>query len=280
MRADALAAVLAAACVGFASAVGRAGRRRALLGGSWRGDQQVDAAGPGGSSTRPVTRRVVPLVLSGGGIVGWIVAGPVGAAAGVGGSGGALVAVRRRRSARRAALLETQLTDAVAAVAAGVRGGLSATQAVALAAERTPEPLAESLRDVVTQTSLGSSLDDALDRWASAVPIPDVRLASAVLRLARGTGGGFPAVLDGLARTLRERRAAVREVRSLTAQARLSGAILGLLPVGFFLFLWLTSRRDMTAALASPVGRTAVAIGVALQAVAFLWIRRLLRVEG
>ena len=71
----------------------------------------------------------------------------------------------------------------------------------------------------------------------------------------------------------------MREVRSLTAQARLSGAILGLLPIGFFGFLWLTSRRDMLTALGSSLGRTAIVIGLVLEAAAFLWIRRLLQVE-
>jgi Flp pilus assembly protein TadB len=81
-----------------------------------------------------------------------------------------------------------------------------------------------------------------------------------------------------LAATLRERRSAAREVRSLTAQARLSGAILGLLPIAFFAFLALTSRRDLDAALATSAGRTAIIAGLAMQAAAFAWIRSLLRV--
>jgi tight adherence protein B len=107
----------------------------------------------------------------------------------------------------------------------------------------------------------------------------DVRLAAAVLRLHHRTGGALAPVLEGLASTMRDRRAAVREVRSLTAQARLSGAILGLLPIGFFAFLWLSSRRDMQIAVASSLGRTAIAVGLALEGAAFVWIRRLLAVE-
>ncbi len=125
----------------------------------------------------------------------------------------------------------------------------------------------------------GSPLEEALDGWVAAITVPDVRLVAGVLRLHRRAGGALAPVLEGLARTLRERRAAVREVRSLTAQARLSGAILGLLPIGFFGFLWLTSSRDMAIAVGSPLGRTAIAGGLVLQAAAFVWIRRLLRVE-
>jgi Flp pilus assembly protein TadB len=85
-------------------------------------------------------------------------------------------------------------------------------------------------------------------------------------------------VLDRVAVTLRERRAATREVRALTAQARLSGGILGALPAAFFLFLLVTSRNDVRAAFGSSAGRAALVLGVVMEGGAFMWIRRLLRV--
>jgi Flp pilus assembly protein TadB len=60
----------------------------------------------------------------------------------------------------------------------------------------------------------------------------------------------------------------------------LSGAILGFLPIGFFLFLSVTSRRDIAPAYHSSTGATAIVAGLLMQGAAFLWIRRLLRVEG
>jgi Flp pilus assembly protein TadB len=81
-----------------------------------------------------------------------------------------------------------------------------------------------------------------------------------------------------VAEALRERRETAREVRALTAQARLSGAILGLLPIGFFLFLLLTSRSDIAAAFETPAGIAATGLGLLMQGVAFVWIRHLLRV--
>jgi Flp pilus assembly protein TadB len=67
-------------------------------------------------------------------------------------------------------------------------------------------------------------------------------------------------------------------VRALTAQARLSAVILGSLPIGFFAFLLVTSRREMLDAMAAPLGRIAVVVGLGLEGLAFLWIRRLLEV--
>lgn len=184
-----------------------------------------------------------------------------------------------RRLAKHGDDVQGQLADAVSAVAAASRSGLSIPQAIAVAADQTSDPMGTSLKEIAEQTGLGSPLDDALDRWVAAIPIPDVRLVAAVLHLHRRTGGALPDALDSLSHTLRERRSVVREVRSLTAQARLSGAILGLLPIGFFVFLSVTSRGDMVDALTSPMGRTSIVVGLFLQGVAFLWIRRLLRVE-
>ncbi|TMK55459.1 MAG: hypothetical protein E6G54_09940 [Actinobacteria bacterium] len=81
-----------------------------------------------------------------------------------------------------------------------------------------------------------------------------------------------------MAATIRERVAVGREVRALTAQARLSGWILGVLPLGFFAFLWLTSRRDIEGALGTPAGLASVLLGLGLEVGAFFWIRALLEV--
>lgn len=186
---------------------------------------------------------------------------------------------RRRRPAKRVDVVQGQLADAASALAAACRAGLSVPQAIGVAADQTADPVGASMREIAERTDLGSSLDDALDRWTVVIPMPDVRLVAAVLRLHRRTGGALPDALDRLARTLRERRSIVREARSLTAQARLSGAILGLLPVGFFVFLVITSRGDMVDALSSAMGRTSIAVGLILEGVAFLWIRQLLRLE-
>lgn len=213
-----------------------------------------------------------------GAAVGWLVAAVPGAVIGAVAGRVAPGMWDRRRATAQAALLEDQLAEAVSSLAAGMRAGLSLARAIRFAAEEAEPPLGTSLTSVADRIDLGVPLEQALAGWARATASADVRLLAGVLDLHRRTGGELPSVLDGVAATLRERRAAAREVRALTAQARLSGAILGLLPIGFFLFLSVTSRDDITAALHSPVGIAGIALGFAMQACAFLWIRSLLRV--
>ena len=146
------------------------------------------------------------------------------------------------------------------AVSAGLRAGLSLPQAFAYARDEVEEPLRTELRDLVGAIETGTPVGEALTGWAEAHGTEDARLIAGVLDLHRRSGGDLPVVLDGLTGTLRERRAAHRDVRALTAQARLSGVILGLLPIGFFAFLLLTSRREMLDAIATPIGGTALAL--------------------
>jgi tight adherence protein B len=191
-------------------------------------------------------------------VVGRLVAGLPGAIAGIGIVSVWPVVARRGRRARRIAAVQEQIAEAVATIASCLRSGRSVLQAIELAAEELAPPLGPSLRRLADRVELGEGLPEALGAWA----------------------GALAGTLEVLASTLRERRSAARELRSLTAQARLSATILGLLPVGFFLFLSAVARQDLQAAYRSGLGASAIAIGLVLQTIAYLWIRRLLRIES
>ena len=229
--------------------------------------------------TRPIRSPSRMLLLVFASLVAGIVIGP---AVGVGGFAGAsligYLVRRRRRSGLRLRAAE-QIADAVGALSAGLRAGLSLPQALGYARDEAEDPLKSELADLVDAIDTGTPVGEALDRWADAHGSEDARLIAGVLDLHRRSGGDLPMVLDGLAGTLRERQAAHREVRALTAQARLSGVILGLLPIGFFAFLVVTSRREMLDAIGTPLGGTSLGVGLGLEVLAFLWIRHLLEVR-
>lgn len=213
------------------------------------------------------------------GPAGWLISGLPGAATGIGLALllGAWAKRRKREKARQ--MLDRQLSEVVRALAAGVRSGMSLPQAVERAADEVEDPLSSSMRALTDLHALGEPLSDALSGWADQIGSPDARFVAGVLRLHQRTGGDLPFVLDRVARTLSDRADAEREVRTLTAQARLSGAILGALPIGFFLFLSLVARSDVAAAYDSVAGASAVIAGLILQGVAYLWIRHLLEVD-
>lgn len=191
----------------------------------------------------------------------------------------AFLGVRLR--ARRAGtvppvVVQERFADAVGAVAAAVRAGSSLPQALRYAAQEAEQPVRDRLERLVGQLDVGVPLDDAVDEWARGVGTADGDLVAGALDLHRRSGGDLPAVLDQVTATIRDRVGIAREVRSLTAQARLSAWILGLLPVGFFAFLWLTARDEIEGAFSTPVGLACIVVGLMLEAGAFAWIRSLL----
>jgi tight adherence protein B len=161
-------------------------------------------------------------------------------------------------------------------MAASVRAGSSLAQAMRYAAAESAEPARAGLQQLVADVDVGVPLDDAVGGWARREHTADADLVAGALDLHRRTGGDLPGVLEQVCATIRDRVAVQREVRSLTAQARLSAWILGLLPIGFFAFLWLTARRDIEGALSTPAGVTCLLVGLVLEALAVVWIRTLL----
>jgi tight adherence protein B len=226
---------------------------------------------------RRVPRRSV--VLAVGFVFAVLLVGPMIGILGAGGVALANLAVQRHRRSWLRQRAAEQIADAVSALSAGLRAGLSLPQAFAYARDEAEEPLRRELVTLVDAIETGTPVSEALAGWAAAHGSEDALLIAGVLDLHRRSGGDLPIVLDGLAGTLRERRAAHREVRALTAQARLSGVILGMLPIGFFAFLLLTSRREMLEAISTPLGGTSLGIGLALELLAFVWIRHLLEVR-
>lgn len=256
--------------------VGGAAVLSASLAAAW--ERRIRDARWGGGLVALTPRQVVVIRV----LAGVLIASALGGIPAAAVVGGAIVCgprlIARRRELRAAERAAEQLPDAVAALAAALRAGLSLSRAVRFAADEAQEPLAGSLRAVGEHEALGVPLRDAMQTWSRELGGAEARLLAGVLDLHRRTGGDFAMVLDRLTRTLRSRRAIRREVMALTAQARLSGTILGLLPFGFLAFLSVTAPGDVAAALADPVGLAAMGAGVVMQGIAFVWIRSLLKV--
>ena len=234
---------------------------------------------PRDGGARVPTRPLVVASAAATAVLGYRFAGLAGVVAGAGAVAMAPRLIRRRRARQRERRMQEHLAEAVALIATAMRSGRSLLQAIDMSSGEVDPSLGSTFRRLVDRTELGDPMDEAIDGWAAEVGGADSRLVAGVLKLHRRTGGSLSTTLEDLAGTLRSRRSAAREVESLTAQARLSATILGLLPIGFFLFLSVVAREDLEAAYETPAGVAAIGLGFALQGAAYLWIRGLLRIE-
>jgi tight adherence protein B len=104
-----------------------------------------------------------------------------------------------------------------------------------------------------------------------------VRAVAGALAVATTVGGRAADALDGLAASLRERLGAAAEARALSSQARLSAMVVGAAPMGYLAFSALVDPSSVSVLLTTATGRVCLAVGVVLDALAVLWMRRVVR---
>jgi tight adherence protein B len=214
------------------------------------------------------------------GIAGLRLIGPLGLVAGL--PVGALIPrwLAKRRTAKVHHELERQLAEVAEATGMAVRSGLSIVQAMEFAAEEASSPMSEALGRCIDEQRLGMPFEEALHRFADELASADAQLLTLVVGIHARSGGNLAGAVDEVAATIRHRIAVRRELRALSAQGRISGSILGALPIAFFLVLAATSHEDLAPVYRSPAGILMITSGLLLEGLAFLWIRRLLRVEA
>ena len=140
-----------------------------------------------------------------------------------------VVAARRRRA------IEEQLPDALATIGASLEAGHTFLRAIQMYAEEAQPPLADELMRVVRESSFGDPMLDALDRMAERLRIGDLDWVVQAIRIQQTTGGRLADVLRTLAEFMRAREEVRREVKVLTAEGRVSAAVLGAMPPLLFI---------------------------------------------
>lgn len=183
--------------------------------------------------------------------------------------------VRRRRLDH----LRSQLPDLAMLLGGGLRAGLSLNQSIHQAAAELPNPIRQELELLLREQRLGAGFDGALQGLERRVPIEEMQLICAALRISRQTGGHLADTLDALADALRRKIALEGKIRALTAQGRLQGWAMGLLPLLCALALALIEPQAMGLLLTTPIGWLTTTGLVAMQGLGVYFLRRIVSID-
>jgi tight adherence protein B len=185
----------------------------------------------------------------------------------------------RLLATRRLARLRAQLPQGLGTLSTSVRAGLSLPQALAQGADAIPSPLGDELRRITREIALGGTLEASLSAFERRAPLPEIRLLVAALNLARSTGGSLAPLLDQLTETLRERERLRGHVKTLTAQGRLSGWVVGLMPVVLLIVVSAVDPEFLAPLLHTPAGLVLLGVAIVLELIGAVAIRAVVRVE-
>jgi tight adherence protein B len=182
-----------------------------------------------------------------------------------------------QKRSRRFDQIRTLLPDALDLMVAAIRAGHSLMSAMGQAAKETPDPLRRELRQCFEEQNYGLDLRLAMANLAYRVPTQDTRMIATAVLIQRDTGGNLTEILEKVATLIRQEFRLQRQVRVHTAQGRMTGWILALLPVIIGVLMYLVNPKLVSLLWTRPLGLKMLYGAVAMECVGAMIIRKIIR---
>ncbi len=191
-----------------------------------------------------------------------------------------------RRKSSRLNSFDKQLPDTITLIANALRAGSSFLQAIEMVVRESRPPISTEFGRVIREVNLGLAFEVALENMVRRVRSDDLELMATAISIQHTVGGNLAEILDSIAYTIRERVRIKGEIRTLTAQQRLSGYVVGFLPIGLAGFLFIAAPGFMTpmfddriSIIGLPGGVIILAIGGFAMFIGFMLIRKIVDIE-
>jgi tight adherence protein B len=191
-----------------------------------------------------------------------------------------------RRKSGRLNAFNKQLPDTIMLIANALRAGSSFLQAIELVVRETRAPISTEFGRVIREVNLGLPFDQALENMVRRVRSDDLELMATAIAIQHQVGGNLAEILDSIAYTIRERVRIKGEIRTLTAQQRLSGYVVGFLPIALAGFLFIAAPGFMDpmfanppAVMGLPAGVVILIFGGIMMFIGFMFIRKIVDIE-
>lgn len=177
------------------------------------------------------------------------------------------------KAARRVTKFNGGLADAIDMMSRALRAGHSMTASINVIAEQAPEPVKSEFSEVFKQQNFGLPIREAMGEMLERVPSQDLRVLVTGILVQKETGGNLVEILDRTAHTIRERLRIQGEIRTHTAQGRLTGYILCALPIVMLVVINFLNPGYSKVLTETPTGHMISYIGVGLLITGGLIIR-------
>jgi tight adherence protein B len=184
-----------------------------------------------------------------------------------------------RRRQRRLNAFEEGLPEALDLLGRAIRAGHPISSGIKIVADETGEPVAGEFQRCFEEQRFGLPFEDSLLALSIRVPLMDLRMLVTAILIQREVGGNLAEVLDNLADVIRQRFTVRRQLRTYTAQGRLSGYILAVLPIAVASLIFLINPPYIKLLFQHPLGKLMLGIAASMQLFGFFWIRRIVDIE-
>ena len=180
---------------------------------------------------------------------------------------------------KRKEQFEASILDLTIGLEKGLRSGQALAQAVGSLVRRMDGPMREELTTVLRETNMGKDLVEAMERLQGRMPCEDLTLLVTAIRLTMKSGGSMAEVLSRMTEMIRGRMEFQGKLATLTAQGKFEAIAIMCAPFGAFIVLYLLNPDLMRPMLFHPAGWTAFGVVVALEAVGWFIVKRIVTIE-
>lgn len=187
----------------------------------------------------------------------------------------ALTVLRDKRRGK----FDSQLTGTIQMLIGGLRAGHSVMRSIEAAAQESEAPTSEELSRIVNETKVGKDAKLAIDDAAQRLDSEDFRWIGQAIQINREVGGDLAEVLEHVASTIRERSEIKGQVRSLSAEGRMSAYILMALPVGVAFGLAMINPRYLSVFVEKPVGFLMMGASALMFIIGGFWMSRIIKIK-
>ena len=191
-----------------------------------------------------------------------------------------------RRKGKRLKAFNSRLADTIMLIANALRSGSSFLQAIEMVVRETQPPISTEFNRVIREVNLGLPFEQALNNLTRRVRSDDLELMTTAISIQHQVGGNLAEILDSIAFTIRERVRIQGEIKTLTAQQRMSGYVVAGLPIGLVGILMVIAPKFMDpmfqkppAVMGLPAGMIILGIGGFMMFIGFLIIRKVVDIE-
>lgn len=179
----------------------------------------------------------------------------------------------------RIKMFSARFSDSIALIASSLRAGHSLQMAIGTVVQENKDIVSFEFQRVLSEIEVGQNFEDALKGMLKRIDTPELRLFISAVILQRETGGNLAELLDNLETVIRERQELKRELRAATAQARLSGTVLSLLPVFVGFFIFVINHDYIMFFFDDPFGTKLLFMCIAGQILGILAIRKIVQLD-
>lgn len=183
------------------------------------------------------------------------------------------------RMKKRMRQFNDYLPEMISITVNALRAGFSFFQALKNVAEEAPSPVKEELEIVLKEMQYGSTVEESLNRLKERMPSEDLDLMIQAILIQRQVGGNLAVVLEKIVHTIRERLKIQGQIKTLTAQGKLSGMVVALLPVALAGILSVINPSYMTVLFTTPIGIGMIAFSAFSMLIGFFFIMKITSIE-